>query len=102
MENARGDVIGDKTFGDGSVQKTITLPDGSALILSVAKYYSPSGKAIQDSAVTPNIVIADSDDDAALPDDDENATPADEEKKQPPQQDEQLHKAIQVLKSKTS
>jgi carboxyl-terminal processing protease len=102
MENARGDVIGDKTFGDGSVQKTITLPDGSALILSVAKYYSPSGKAIQDNAVTPSIVIADSDDDAALPDDDENATPADEEKKPPPQQDEQLHKAIQVLKSKSS
>ncbi len=73
--------MGDKTFGDGSVQKTIPLPDGSALILSVAKYYSPSGKAIQDSAVTPNIVIADSDDDAALPDDDDNAAPADEDKK---------------------
>ncbi len=102
MENARGDVVGDKTFGDGSVQKTIPLPDGSALILSVAKYYSPSGKAIQDAAVTPNIVVADGDDDAALPDDDDNAAPPDEEKKQPPQQDEQLHKAIQVLKTKTS
>jgi carboxyl-terminal processing protease len=103
LENARGDVIGDKTFGDGSVQKTIPLPDGSALILSVAKYYSPSGKAIQDAAVTPNIVVADTDDDAALPDDDDgNAAPPDEEKKQPPQQDEQLHKAIQVLKTKAS
>ncbi len=103
LENARGDVVGDKTFGDGSVQKTIPLPDGSALILSVAKYYSPSGKAIQDAAVTPNIVVADTDDDAALPDDDDgNAAPADEEKKQPPQQDEQLHKAIQVLKTKAS
>jgi len=102
LENARGDVVGDKTFGNGSVQKTIPLPDGSALILSVAKYYSPSGKAIQDAAVTPNIVVADSDDDAALPDDEDNTAPADEEKKQPPQQDEQLHKAIQVLKSKTS
>ena len=102
LENARGDVVGDKTFGNGSVQKTIPLPDGSALILSVAKYYSPSGKAIQDAAVTPNIVVADSDDDAALPDDEDNTAPADEEKKQPPQQDEQLHKAIQVLKTKTS
>ena len=103
LENARGDVVGDKTFGDGSVQKTIPLPDGSALILSVAKYYSPSGKAIQDAAVTPNIVVADTDDDAALPDDDDgNAAPPDEEKKQPPQQDEQLHKAIQVLKTKAS
>jgi carboxyl-terminal processing protease len=102
LENARGDVIGDKTFGDGSVQKVIQLNDGSALILSIAKYYSPSGKAIQDSAVTPNIVVADSDDDGALPDDDDNAAPADEDKKQPPQQDEQLHKAIQVLKAKAS
>jgi len=47
LENARGDVVGDKTFGDGSVQKTIELPDGSALMLSIAKYYSPSGKAIR-------------------------------------------------------
>ena len=46
LENARGDVVGDKTFGDGSIQKVIDLPDGSALILSVAKYYTPSGKAI--------------------------------------------------------
>ncbi len=102
LENARGDVVGDKTFGDGSVQKVIPLADGSALILSIAKYYSPSGKAIQDSAVTPNILIAGSEDDGAIPDDDENAAPVDEEKKQTPQQDEQLHKAIQVLKSKAS
>src|SRR2546428_5360775 len=54
LENARGDVVGDKTFGDGSVQKVIELPDGSALILSVAKYYSPNGKAIQDAAVSPH------------------------------------------------
>jgi carboxyl-terminal processing protease len=103
LENARGDVVGDKTFGDGSVQKLIDLPDGSALILSVAKYYSPSGKAIQDSAVTPNVLVADVDDEAAVPDEDENAAPAAQvEKKQPPQTDEQLDKAVQVLKSHSS
>ena len=102
LENARGDVVGDKTFGDGSVQKTIELPDGSALILSVAKYYSPSGKAIQDSAVTPNIVVADNDDDGGVPEDEDNTTPPVEEKKQPPQQDEQLNKAVEVLKSRAS
>lgn len=101
LENARGDVVGDKTFGDGSVQKTIELPDGSALILSIAKYYSPSGKAIQDAAVTPNILVADADDDAALPDDDDNAAPApDDTKKEAPQTDEQLRKAVQVLKNR--
>jgi carboxyl-terminal processing protease len=103
LENARGDVVGDKTFGDGSVQKTMELPDGSALILSVAKYYSPSGKAIQDSAVTPNVLVADTDEDMQVPDEDENAVPADgAEKPQPVQQDDQMQKAIEVLKSRTS
>src|SRR6202451_4625883 len=68
LENARGDVVGDKTFGDGSVQKTIELPDESVLILSVAKYYSPSGKAIQDTAVTPNVTVASGEDDSAVAD----------------------------------
>jgi carboxyl-terminal processing protease len=103
LENARGDVVGDKTFGDGSVQKVIEMGDGSALILSVAKYYTPSGKAIQDTAVTPNVLVADEDDDAPLPDEDENAVPSDQTTKpQPPQQDEQLQKAIEVLKGHTS
>ena len=100
LENARGDVVGDKTFGDGSVQKLIELQDGGALILSVAKYYSPEGKAIQDNAVTPNIVVADVSDDVAVPDEDENAVPSDIEKKAAPERDEQLDKAVQVLKSR--
>ena len=60
LDNKRGDVVGDRTFGEGSVQKTMELPDGAALILSVAKYASPLGKKIQDEAVTPNIVVAES------------------------------------------
>ncbi len=100
MENARGDVLGDKTFGSGSIQKLIDLPDGSALILSVAKYYSPSGKALQDTAITPNILVADSNDDFLVPDEDENAEPdqtKDEKKENKP--DDQLKRAIEVLKS---
>ncbi len=104
LDNARADVVGDKTFGDGSVQKVIELKDGSALILSVAKYYSPSGKAIQDTAVTPNVLVADEDDSAAVPDEDENATPADDANKKPapPPVDDQLQKAIEVLKNRAS
>ncbi len=100
LENARGDVVGDKTFGDGSVQKLIELPDGGALILSIAKYYSPQGKGIQDAAVTPNVMVADVADDGPVPDEDENATPADQEKKAAPERDEQLDKAVAVLKSR--
>jgi carboxyl-terminal processing protease len=100
MENARGDVLGDKTFGSGSIQKVIDMPDGSALVLSVAKYYSPSGKAIQDTAVTPNILVADAGDDFITPEDDENAPDAaQQEKDKANQPDDQLNRAIQVLKS---
>ncbi|MFZ0732252.1 MAG: S41 family peptidase [Candidatus Sulfotelmatobacter sp.] len=102
LENARGDVIGDKTFGDGSVQKTIELPDGGAVILSVAKYYSPSGKAIQDTAVTPNVVVADASDDAVGLDDDESSPTPEEEAKPKNTVDDQLNKAIEVLKSHNS
>ena len=104
LENARGDVVGDKTFGDGSVQKTIDLKDGGALILSVAKYYSPSGKVIQDAAVTPNVVVADADD-SLVPDGDDDgnaATPANEQETAPKNPvDDQLNKAIEVLKSRS-
>ena len=101
MENARGDVVGDKTFGSGSIQKVIDMPDGSALVLSVAKYYSPSGKAVQDTAVTPNILVADNNDDFIAPDEDENAPDdAQQEKQQKANQpDDQLNRAIEVLKN---
>ncbi len=103
LENARADVVGDKTFGEGSVQKTIDLPDGGALILSVAKYYSPSGKAIQDVAVTPNVLVAD-DTDNIMPDDDDSQPPPEAEPEAKPKNapDDQLHKAIEVLKSRSS
>jgi len=102
LENARGDVVGDKTFGLGSVQKLIEIPDGSALILTVAKYYSPSGKAIQDTSVTPNVQVADAPDDSALSDDEEdnNAPPEELKKPTPPKEDEQLKRAIELLKNK--
>jgi carboxyl-terminal processing protease len=102
LENARGDVVGDKTFGDGSVQKTIDLPDGGALILSVAKYYSPSGKAIQETAVTPNVLVADETDNAISDDDDAEPAAAEPEAKPKNTPDDQLHKAVEVLKSRTS
>jgi carboxyl-terminal processing protease len=101
LENARGDVVGDKTFGDGSVQKTIDLPDGGALILSVAKYYSPSGKVIQDTAITPNVLVAE-DDDAVSPDDEDQTSAPDQDTKPKTTPDDQLKKAVEVLKARAS
>lgn len=52
----RADVVGEHTYGgDASIRKAITMDDGSAVLLAVAKYYSPDGKAIQDVGVTPNV-----------------------------------------------
>jgi carboxyl-terminal processing protease len=101
LENNRGDVLGDKTFGMGSVQKVIDLPGGAGLILSVAKYYTPSGKAIQDAAVTPNILVADKDDDFLLPDEDADTQKDEPLKKREKTNDEQLKRAIEVMKNQT-
>lgn len=99
LDNARGDLLGDKTFGDGSVQKVLEMPDGAALVLSVAKYYAPDGKAIQDAAVTPNIVVASEEDFI----DSDNTTPEQAEpQKKANKPDEQLDRAIEVLKNKSS
>lgn len=101
LENNRGDVVGDKTFGVASVRKVIEIPDGSALILSIAKYYSPSGKAIQDNAVTPSVLVGAKDDDAELP---EEEVPGQPKVTAPShdKDDEQLEKALEVLKKRAS
>jgi carboxyl-terminal processing protease len=99
LDNTRGDVLGDKTFGDGSVQKLLEVPDGSALILSIAKYYTPKGKVIQETGVTPNIQVASLDDVVVPDDEDGNANPEETPKPQS-KEDEQLRRAIEVLKNK--
>jgi carboxyl-terminal processing protease len=100
QDGQRGDVLGDKTFGEGSVQKLIEVPDGSALILSVAKYYTPNGKIIQETGVTPNILVASTDDLPVVSDDDDNST-AEEPQKPQQKEDEQMRRAIEVLKIKS-
>jgi carboxyl-terminal processing protease len=56
LGNKRGEVVGVRSFGVGVLQKTIPVGDGSALLLSVAKYYGPDGKAIDDNGITPSVV----------------------------------------------
>ena len=87
----RGDVVGERTFGEGSVQKTIELPDGSALLLTVAKFEGPDGKKIQDEAVAPTVLVGENSDDEI---DDETAPPS--------KTDEPLNKALELLKAKNS
>lgn len=67
LDNQRGDVVGQRSYGIGSVQREIPLDDGSALLLSVAKYYAPSGKALQDGGVTPSVPVEPADAQALKP-----------------------------------
>ena len=104
MDNHRAEVVGERTFGEGSQQKTFELPDGAALILSVAKYESPSGKKLEDEGVTPGVLVASNiddnepiDEDAAVP---ESKQP--EVKKPAVSIDEQLNKALDLLKQKAA
>ena len=102
LDNKRAQLVGEKTFGEGAEQKTFELPDGAALILSVAKYESPSGKKLQDDAVTPEVLVASNIDDGS--DDDAAATAASQPATPKPSVsvDEQLTKALDLLKSKAA
>jgi carboxyl-terminal processing protease len=56
-DNKRGIVLGQKTFGKGSVQTVIPLGDGSAIRLTTARYFTPAGQPIHDEGVMPDIVV---------------------------------------------
>jgi carboxyl-terminal processing protease len=95
LDDKRGDVVGVRSFGVGVVQKAIPVGDGSGLLLSVAEYYGPDGKAIQDNGVTPNIVVP-SPGQMAL-----NGGPLVPLKDFGTPKDIQLQKAIQVLQQES-
>jgi carboxyl-terminal processing protease len=56
-DHGRAVIVGTRTFGKGSVQNVIELPDASALKLTVARYYTPSGRSIQAQGIDPDIMI---------------------------------------------
>ncbi len=110
LDNSRADLVGERTFGEGAQQKTFELPTGGALILSVAKYQSPSGKKLQDDGVTPGTLVASYIADEQGSGDDESAagevesTPSTTTVKKPdlPVVDDQLNKALDLLKAKAA
>ena len=115
LDSKRSDLVGEKTFGDGSQQRTFELPDGAAIILSVAKYETPSGKKFQDEGVIPPVAVASSADIAAADDDDEDqptdasstatvnsSKPAVPSARPAVKIDDQLNKALDLLKAKAA
>lgn len=59
QDNKRALIAGERTFGKGSVQSIVKLPDGSGLKLTVARYYTPKGVSIQAEGIKPDIEIED-------------------------------------------
>ncbi len=55
---SRAIILGEQTFGKGSVQKIFPLRDGAAFKITTAKYYTPSHKVIHEKGITPDIVVA--------------------------------------------
>ena len=103
LDNKRAQLIGEKTFGEGAQQKTFELPDGAALILSVAKYASPSGKKLQDDAVTPEILVAGNFEEPNGDEEENDSSSTTNVPAKPAVQvDDQLSKALDLLKAKTS
>jgi len=97
LDDKRAEVVGERTYGDAAVRKTINMDDGSAVILSVAKYYSPSGKAIQDTGVTPSVPMAENE--AVVVDDDGNPQTIEPQPKN--NEDIMLKKALSLPEVKT-
>ncbi|MBW4040016.1 MAG: PDZ domain-containing protein [Acidobacteria bacterium] len=106
QDDKRGQLVGERTFGEGSLQKTFDLQDGGAVILSIAKYASPSGKQFEEDAVTPTTLVASNadmldDEDATEADLDKTVTSAGPKKTILPP-DDQLTKALDMLRAKTA
>lgn len=100
LENKRASVVGERTYGDAAVRKAVTTEDGGAVLLAVAKYYAPNGKAIQDNSVTPTHPVTDNEPEVTMDeDDDKPAKPAAEEPAKATE-DTILKKGLEVLSGK--
>jgi len=101
-DNKRAKLVGERTYGDAATRKAITMDDGGAIILSVAKYYTPEGnKAIQDALVIPETVVAEPDAQVDYDDNGEPILPVDDSQLGQPKKVENdvvVKKALEVLK----
>jgi carboxyl-terminal processing protease len=98
LGNHRGEVVGVRSFGEGVIQKTVPVGDGSGLLLSVAKYYGLDGKAINDNGVTPSVVEMAGSDTTSVDDENGPQEPANFGEKD----DRQLRKALDILKQESA
>lgn len=68
QDHRRGVIVGTQTFGKGSVQSIIPLNDGAGLKMTTAHYYTPTGRSIQVTGITPDVTVKARDSVSAVPD----------------------------------
>jgi carboxyl-terminal processing protease len=110
QDHGRALIVGEQTFGKGSVQSILPLRNGSGIKLTTARYYTPSGRSIQAKGITPDVVteqvqIVESDDsrvrEADLDrhlDNDSDVRPTDSDSSISAEEDYPLHEALSLLK----
>ena len=62
-DHKRAIILGENSYGKGSVQSIIPLKNGGGMRLTISKYYLPSGKSISEVGVTPDILVKEEGDD---------------------------------------
>lgn len=101
LDSKRASVVGERTYGNAALRKAVTTEDGGAVLLAVAKYYAPSGKAIQDTSVTPSVAVADNETPEPSSEEEAAAEPKAQAEPKPAAKGEDaiLKKAMEVLQT---
>jgi len=98
QDNKRAQLVGERTYGNAAMRKPIPMDDGGAIILSVAKFYTPDGKAIQDAQVVPANQVSDADSQVEV---DDQGVPLTDQADRPEQKkvedDAVVKKALELL-----
>lgn len=99
QDNGRGVIVGQPTFGTGTILSTFNLSDGSAILLGTGQWLTPSGRSLRREGITPDEIVA-------LPTDGHILTPAKSGTLAPDEiekaGDTQLARAIQILSDRTT
>lgn len=99
-DNGYGILVGYHSFGKASVQSVRQLPDNSALLLTVAKYLTPSGHDISKKGISPDIEVRTGKEKDLSNGDDENDAKEPEFTDEEDDKDVQLDKAVEIIKGK--
>jgi len=99
-DSNRGQLVGGRTFGLGSIQRLLPMESGSALLIAVARYYTPSGKEIQNNGIRPQVEVASQEEEVLDLSSDQEPEVQPPARPSAPQtnEDRQLNKAIEILK----